>query len=99
MIGDVVAEKFAVGERVRIRDDYPPGHIRTPVYIRGKVGVITCAFGAFKDPELLAYRRDGLPKKALYQVSFHQKDVWPDYRGADHDMLLIDIYEHWLEKL
>jgi nitrile hydratase len=84
---------------VRIRDDYPPGHIRTPVYVRGKEGVVTRPFGQFRNPETLAIGRDGRPEKTLYEVRFRQQDLWPDYRGAASDTVLIDIYEHWLERL
>jgi nitrile hydratase subunit beta len=34
----------------------------------------------------------------LYEVRFLQKDLWPDYRGSGSDTLLLDIYEHWLER-
>lgn len=94
-----MADRFSPGEDVRVRDDYPPGHIRTPVYIRGKKGVVTRAFGAFKNPETLALGLDGLPPKALYEVRFRQKDVWPDYAGPEGDALLLDLYEHWLVKV
>jgi Nitrile hydratase beta subunit, C-terminal len=87
------------GDRVRVRDDYPPGHIRTPVYIRGREGVVTRALGVFANPEILALGRDGLPKKALYEVRFKQRDLWPDYAGPASDTLDIDIYEHWLAKV
>jgi len=89
---------FTEGDHVLVRDDYPPGHIRTPAYVRGKEGVITRALGSFLNPETLAIGRDGLPKKALYEVQFRQKDLWPDYSGADGDSLLIDLYQHWLVK-
>ena len=87
------------GDRVRVREDFPPGHIRTPVYIRGKEGVVTKSFGAFPNPEQLAIGRDGLPKKTLYEVRFRQIDLWPDYAGSLYDTLDIDIYEHWLSKI
>ena len=32
--------KFKPGERVRVLKAYPPGHIRTPHYIRGCVGEV-----------------------------------------------------------
>lgn len=90
---------FAPGERVRVRDDYPPGHIRTPVYVRGREGMVRRRFGVFPNPEVLAIGRDGLPGKALYEVRFRQKDLWTDYAGPDSDTLDIDIYEHWLVKV
>ncbi len=52
--------RFAIGDRVRVKALYPPGHVRTPVYIRGKQGVITAQHGHFPNPEQLAYGRDGL---------------------------------------
>jgi nitrile hydratase len=90
---------FSPGDRVRVREDFPPGHIRTPVYVRGREGLITRTFGKFRNPEVLAIGKDGLPMKALFEVSFRQKDLWSDYAGADTDTLLVDIYEHWLVKL
>lgn len=87
------------GDRVRVRDDYPMGHVRTPVYVRGKEGVVTRLFGDFPNPETLAIGRDGMPKKRLFEVRFRQKDLWPDYAGGASDTLDIDIYEHWLSKV
>jgi nitrile hydratase beta subunit-like protein len=91
--------EFAAGTRVRVREDWPPGHIRTPVYVRGKEGVVLRAFGRFLNPESLAVGHDGLPKKTLYEVRFLQKDLWPDYEGPESDTLDMDIYEHWLAKV
>ena len=90
--------RYKVGERVRVMKAYPPGHIRTPFYIRGHTGTIERVCGAFPNPEELAQMRDGLPAQPLYRVRFRQKDVWPDYRGPDGDVVEIEIYQHWLEK-
>jgi nitrile hydratase len=90
---------FTPGDRVRVREDYPMGHIRTPVYIRGKEGVVTKELGRFPNPETLALGRDGKPEKTLYEIRFRQRDLWPDYRGPEGDTLAIDIYEHWLAKV
>ncbi len=89
--------RFSEGDTVRVREDYPLGHIRTPVYIRGKEGTVVCDFGAFGNPETLAYC---LPteKRELYKVRFRQKDVWESYRGPAADTVDLDLYEHWLEK-
>lgn len=89
--------RFEVGDRVRIRRSFPPGHRRTPWYIRGKVGVIERICGAFPNPEELAYGFDGEPKKVLYRVRFEQRHVWPDYRGPARDLIEMEIFEHWLE--
>ncbi len=89
--------RFNVGDAVRVKRRYPPGHRRTPFYIRGKAGVIERICGAFQNPEELAYGFDGEPVKVLYRVRFAQKEVWPDYRGPERDVIELEIFEHWLE--
>ncbi|MGQ0655299.1 MAG: SH3-like domain-containing protein [Betaproteobacteria bacterium] len=89
--------RYKPGQRVKVLKAYPPGHIRTPHYIRGCTGEVERICGAFPNPEELAQMRDGLPAQPLYRVRFRQKDVWPDYAGADADVLEIEIYQHWLE--
>lgn len=89
--------RFHAGDPVTVRTAYPPGHIRTPYYIRGKQGVIERICGEFANPEELAFGRDGLPRRPLYRVRFRQRHVWPDYSGAPGDTVDIEIFEHWLE--
>lgn len=89
--------RFRPGDPVTVRAAAPPGHIRTPHYIRGKAGVVERICGSFANPEELAYGRDGLPAQPLYRVRFAQAQVWPDYVGAADDTVDIEIYEHWLE--
>ena len=87
------------GDRVRVRTGEPDHHCRTPSFLRGKEGVVEEAVGIYRNPELLAYHKPGLPKRPLYLVRFAQADLWPDYRGAPGDTLAADIYEHWLEPI
>src|SRR5260370_9487410 len=68
--------RFAVGSHVNVRRGNPPGHIRTPYYIRGKAGTVERICGEFRNPEELAYGRTGQPTQLLYLVRFVQKDVW-----------------------
>ena len=89
--------RFAPGDAVAVRAAYPPGHLRTPYYVRGKAGVIERVCGAFANPEELAFGRDGRPRRPLYRVRFRQAEVWPDYAGAPEDSIDIEIFEHWLE--
>ena len=90
------APKFKPGDRVTVKSEERPGHIRTPWYIRGKTGWIERIHGDFLNPESLAFGRDGLPKRTLYLVAFNQADVWDTTVGAK-DKVFVDIYEHWLE--
>ena len=90
--------RFNVGDRVRVRNAHPPGHRRTPGYIRGKQGEIERVCGRFPNPEELAYGFDGEPKRVLYRVRFNQREVWGRYEGSDGDLIEMEIYEHWLER-
>jgi nitrile hydratase len=89
--------RFKPGDRVRVLKSEPPGHVRTPYYCRGHVGVVERLCGAFPNPEELAYRRAGLPATTLYRVRFRSRELWPGYREDPADTLDIEIYEHWLE--
>ena len=89
--------RFAVGDPVRVRCADPPGHVRTPHFIRGKSGRVVAFMGAYANPEELAYGRPGTPEVPLYRVQFDQAHVWPDYAGPAGDTAVVDIYEHWLE--
>jgi len=89
--------RYSVGDKVVVKRSFPPGHRRTPQYIRGKQGVIERVCGAYPNPEELAYGFDGLPAKVLYRVRFAQKHVWPRYTGPANDMIEMEIFEHWLD--
>ena len=91
------AHRYNVGDKVVVKRAFPPGHRRTPQYIRGKPGVIERICGAYPNPEELAYGFDGLPQKVLYRVRFLQTQVWPGYAGPANDVIEMEIYEHWLE--
>lgn len=90
------AGRFKPGDRVKVRFEDRPGHIRTPWYIRGKSGWVEKVYGEFRNPESLAFGGDGLPKKTLYLVAFNHSDVWGNSR-VRADKVLVDIYEHWLD--
>ncbi len=89
--------RYDPGTRVRVRAAFPPGHIRTPYFLRGHEGTVESLAGSFANPEELAYGRDGLPRLPLYRVRFRQADLWPDYAGPSGDALTADIFVHWLE--
>ena len=90
---------FRTGQRVRIADRWPAGHVRTPAYVRGKQGRVVGVHGPFRNPETLAYRGSGLPARWLYTVEFFQSGVWDDYDGSPADVVVMDIYEQWIEPL
>ena len=89
--------RFKPGDRVRVRVEDKPGHVRTPGYVRGKEGRVESVLGEFRNPESLANGDPGLPERPLYKVSLRQEDLWEEYPGPPDDTLCVDIYEHWLE--
>ena len=92
------APRFPPGTRVRVKDDWPerrgPCHIRTPHYLRGRLGTVQRLLGRFPNPEDLAFARPA-PKRALYHVLFEQPPIWDEGRPGDE--LLVEIFEHWPE--
>ena len=96
-VADRVPARFAPGDRVKVRWAEPPGHLRTPFYVRGRTGVVERLCGAFANPEELAYNRPGLPARPLYRVRFAQRELWTGYRGPARDVVEVEIFEHWLE--
>ena len=85
---------FAPGTRVRVRTMAPPGHVRTPGYLRGRTGAVERVLGPFPNPEQLAYGHPG-ERLPLYRVRFRLADLWEDAAGGD--TLDAEIYAHWLE--
>ena len=90
---------MSVGDTVTVRAAEADHHHRTPWFIKGKSGTVRLVHGAFPNPETRAHGGNGLPKRRLCQVEFRQADVWGGrYRGNADDVLLVDIFEQWLER-
>ena len=81
---------------MRVRPDMPPGHVRTPSYLRGKTGWVERTLGPFPNPEQLAYGNpaDALP---LMRVRFTMAEIWGADAPHPHDTVDAEIYAHWLE--
>ena len=97
------SDGFSPGETVRVKDDWPetrgPAHIRTPHYLRGHMGRVVRPLGAYPNPEDLAFARPAA-NRALYHVTFPMRDIWPEGNAGqpNGDALLVELYEHWLER-
>lgn len=81
---------------LRVRTDMPPGHVRTPAYLRGKTGWVERTLGPFPNPEELAYRHPGKPL-SLMRVRFTMSEVWGAQADMPDDTIDAEIYSHWLE--
>ena len=88
---------YPVGARVRLSTMNPPGHIRTPWYLRGKTGVIERDLGLTGDPEALAYGETEGRRIRLYRVRFEMAEVWGTSAERGADTLDAEIFENWLE--
>jgi nitrile hydratase len=90
---------WSSGDAVVVKDDWPetrgPVHIRTPYYVRGHAGRVVRYLGDHANPEDLAFARPAA-KQPLYHVAFPMRALWPDAAGSDE--LVVEIYEHWLER-
>jgi len=89
--------RFPFGTSVRIRKAWPPGHVRTPFYLRGRKGEICHVIGPMGNPEELAYGRVDSPNIMVYRVRLRQTEIWEHYAGPPQDTLTVDVYENWLE--
>ena len=92
-----MSARFSAGETVTVRAAFPPGHVRTPFFVRCKTGRVTEVLGPYRNPEELAYGRSGEPRLPLYRVLFDTAGLWDDFSGAPGDTTVVDIYENWLE--
>lgn len=81
---------------MRVRADMPPGHVRTPAYLRGKTGWVERQLGPFPNPEALAYAQPA-ERLPLYRVRFTMAELWGDAAEAPADTLDAEIYAHWLD--
>ena len=80
----MTADRFRIGDRVRVLADVPDGNPRTPRYLRGRTGTVVQAHGVVENP---LDHRDPYPP--LYTVLFPLP--------GGHDETLADLHEEWLE--
>ncbi|PRX29755.1 nitrile hydratase [Meinhardsimonia xiamenensis] len=86
----------AMAERVRVARWMPPGHVRTPAYLRGRVGEVERRLGTFPNPEQAAYGLPAEPRE-LVRVRFRAADIWGAEAERPDDLIEAEIYGHWLE--
>jgi len=89
-------ERFSPGDRVRVRLDFVPGHIRLPGYIRGKTGVVVSESPAYPFPDAHAHGI-AAEDEPTYDVRFRSEDLWPN--GADAAMVHVGVFQSYLERV
>ena len=90
-----VRESFQPGDRVCVRDDYVPGHVRMPGYIRGKIGVVVSESPAYPFPDAHAHGIDA-EDEPTYDVRFRTEYLWPE--SADRALVHVAVFQSYLER-
>ena len=88
-------ERFAAGDRVRVKLDSVPGHIRLPGYIRGKEGVVVSESPAYPFPDAHAH---GVASQdePTYDVRFRSEDLWPG--SSEPALVHVGVFQSYLER-
>jgi nitrile hydratase subunit beta len=86
---------FAVGERVRAKNESLAGHTRLARYVRGHTGVVVAIQPASVLPDTNAHFLGENPQ-FVYSVRFDSSELW----GADAEpfAVTIEMFESYLEK-
>src|SRR5580765_4394038 len=87
--------RLAIGDRVRVRPDHVPGHVRLPGYIRGKRGVVVGVSPRYPFPDAHAH---GVPAddEPTYDVRFRSEDLWP--HSSDTALVHVGVFQSYLER-
>jgi nitrile hydratase len=88
-------ERFKRGDRVRVREDYVPGHVRMPAYIRGKTGTVVGESPAYPFPDAHAHGVES-QDEPTYDVRFRSEDLWPN--SADRALVHAGVFQSYLER-
>jgi nitrile hydratase subunit beta len=88
-------DHFNIAEKVRVRSDYVPGHVRMPAYIRGKCGVVVgvSPLYPFADAHAHGVQSDDEP---TYDVRFQSQDLWSN--DSDSALIHVSVFESYLER-
>ena len=88
-------ERFKPGDRVRVKLDFVPGHIRLPAYVRGKIGTVVGESPAYPFPDAHAHGIHA-EDEPTYDVRFQAQDLWPN--GCDPALVHVGIFQSYLER-
>jgi hypothetical protein len=95
-----MSRKYAIGDRVTIRQATTLFHTRTQAFMRGKTGTVVEFRPDWVIPEDEAWGRDdaarGGREEPFYVVRFRQQDLWPNYTGHAIDTLQTEVSERWM---
>ncbi len=88
-------QRFKIGDRVTVRTEHVPGHVRMPGYIRGKTGVVVGESPVYPFPDAHAHGVESADEPT-YDVRFNAEELWPN--GADPAHVHVGVFESYLVK-
>jgi hypothetical protein len=89
-------QSFAIGETVRIRNEFVSGHVRVPAYVRGKTGTIVYVSAPAPFPDAAGHNMQAA-MEPTYDVRFRSRDLWPD--ASDEVLNHVAVFQSYLEKV
>lgn len=89
-------ERFKPGDRVRVKTDHVPGHVRMPAYIRGKAGMVVSESPAYPFPDAHAHGVEA-QDEPTYDVRFRSEDLWGG--SADPALVHVGVFQSYLERV
>jgi nitrile hydratase beta subunit len=92
----VPRESFAVGDTVRVKNEFVSGHAHMPGYIRRKSGPVVGTSPPYPFPDASAYNLQSQDER-IYGVSFRAEDLWPN--AADPATVHVGVFESYLERV
>jgi nitrile hydratase subunit beta len=89
------AQSFAIGERVRVKNEFTSGHTRMPGYIRGKTGVVVAITPPYPFPDSAGHGMEAT-WEPTYDVGFRAEELWP--ASSDPALVHVGVFQSYLEK-
>jgi nitrile hydratase subunit beta len=91
---NAIRQSFKPGDKVQVLNEFVPGHVRLPAYIRGKIGVVVAISPAYPFPDAHAHGVHATDEPT-YDVRFDSHDLW----GADCDAakVHVGVFESYLQ--
>ena len=89
-------KRFKPGDKVRVRTEHIPGHVRAPGYVRGKTGVVVSESPAYPFPDAHAHGIHA-EDEPTYDVRFNAEELWPN--SADPAQVHVGVFQSYLERV
>lgn len=89
--------RFAVGDRVRVREVSTRGHTRCPAYVRGRVGDVVRIDPDASVPDVEAHWPEERRREQVCCVRFASRELWGPADGGDEVDVHVDLWSAYLE--